>query len=593
LRTIGRMHSGVTAAQAEAEASAIAGQLRSEFQEFATEGLDLQIVNLHQDAVRGIQPTLAALFWGVGLILLIACANVANLLLARAIVRQREITLRTALGASRSRIIRQLVTESVFLSCLGGIAGLAIDWWILAVLLALRPANIARSHAIRLDLESAGFAFAVAVVTGVVFGFAPVFASRKINLMETLKQGGGANTAGRNYSQRALVVAEVALGLVLLIGATLMARTFSKLVNVNPGFRSDHVLTFQIALPSVRYPTDKSRQNYYRETQKAISALPGVESVGASSHLPFDDYPNWYEYYWPEGATPQQQNTTMADHRAILPGYFRSLGATLIAGRDFDAFDNSGNRNVAILDDSLARQTWPGQSAIGRKLNVVFIHNGSFDRTWAEIVGVVKHIKYEDLTMDVRGQVYVPFAQSARELLGFTVRTDSDPRSLVDPIRWELDKLDKDVPMAKVRPLEDYVAQARARTRFAATLSSLLAGIALLITALGVYAVASFAVAQHMRESGIRMALGARRADLLALFVRQGMIPVGLGLGLGLLLGFGLEPRLAGLLFQVSPLDVPTFAAASIFLFTVGLLACYVPARRAASCDPCVALRHE
>jgi putative ABC transport system permease protein len=593
LRAVGRLRPGVTIAQAQAEASGIARQLQSEFTEFSSQGMDLQIVKLHQDAVREIRPTLLALLAGVGMILLIACANVANLLLARATVRQKEITLRSALGATRSRIIRQLLTESVLLSSLGAIAGLAIGRWGLGVLLALRPANLARLSTIRLDGASLAFTAVAGLFTGVVFGLAPVFASRKINLMETIKEGGGSNTRGTYYSRSALVVAEVALGLVLLVGASLMTRTFAKLVNVNPGFRSTHVLTFQIALPEARYRTDKSRQNYYREAEKKISSLPGVQSVGASSHLPFDDYPNWYEYYWPEGATAQEQNTTMADQRAILPGFFQTLGATIVAGRDFNDFDDSTHPNVVIVDDFLAWRTWPGENPLGKKLNVAFIHNGSFDRAWAEVVGIVKHIKYQDLTTETRGQAYVPFAQSAREQLGFAVRTDTNAQSLIGPIRLELDKLDKDVPMAKARPLDDYLAQARAKTRFASTLSALLAGIAFLIATLGIYAVTSFAVAQHTREVGIRMALGAQRTDVLKMILREGMVPVILGVGLGLLVGFGVMPRLASLLFQVSPLDFPTFGGVSIFLFGIGLLACYVPARRAMRVDPMVALHYE
>lgn len=593
VRVMGRLRPGVTLAQAQAESSGIAGQLRAEFAEFSKQNIEHRVVSLREDAARDIRPTLVALFGAVAMIVLIACANVANLLLARGNRRRREITLRFSLGATRSRIVRQLLTESVLLSVLGGIAGLLLGWWGLQALLALRPANIARVRSVHLDLASLGYAFAVTLMVGVLFGLAPAFASRRIRATEAIQEGGRTATSGRQFSQRLLIVGEVALGLVLLIGAALMTRTFAKLVNVDPGFHADGVITFQIALPGARYKTDVEAKTFFRELEKKISALPGAVSVGAASHLPFDDFPNWYEYYWREGASAQEETSVMADHRTILPGFLESMGATMLAGRTFTDTDDPTHPNVIVVDDTLARRTWPNESALGKKLNVGFIHNGSFDRAWAEVVGVVKHVRYSSLMAEGRGQVYVPYFQSAREQLAFTVRTQGDPRALLASIRQQLDTLDKDLPLSKVRPLEAYLTQARAATRFATIVAASLAALALLLTALGVYAVTAYAVSRRTREVGIRMALGAQRGAILKLVLRQGMLPVLFGVGIGLLLGFGLMPLLAGLLFGVGPADLPTFGVTSAFLMAVGLAACYVPARRAMRVDPIVALRYE
>jgi predicted permease len=593
LRVIARLRPGVTPTQAQSELEAIAGELRSQFTEFATQATTMQLAPLHQDSVREVRTMLFSLFGGVSMILLIACVNVANLLLARATARRKEITLRAALGAARSRIIRQLLTESLLLSFAGAAAGIGIAWTTLQLLLALRPGSVARLQMIHLDLASFGFACAAAILTGILFGLAPVLASSKLNLVETLKEGSRGVSSSKHFPQRALVVSEVALGLVLLIGATLLVQTFVRLVNTSPGFQPGNSLTFQVAPVGPRYKTDADAQNFFLQLEKRIVALPGVQAVGASSHLPFDDYPNWYEYYWREGAPASEQTNLMADHRAVLPGYFAALGAKFVSGRDFTEADNSSHPNVIVVDDSLARQAWPGENPLGRKLNVSFIHSGSFDRTLAEVIGVVKHVRYEDPMREVRGQVYVPYAQSARENLGFVVRSEGDSATLIGPIRRELDQLDKDIPMAKVRPLSAYVAQARAATRFATLVAASLAALALLLAALGIYAVSSYAVAQRTTEMGIRMALGADRHQLLRFILRQEVEPVLLGIATGLLLAWRLTPLLSSLLFGVSPFDPLTFLAIAAFLAAVGALACYAPARRATRIDPLIALRYE
>ncbi|MGH9703590.1 MAG: ABC transporter permease, partial [Candidatus Acidiferrales bacterium] len=410
IRMIGVLAPGVTPQQAQAEVAGVAAQLRSEFTDFSEEKMDLNVALLHSDTVKNVRPALVALFAGVGLVLLVACANVANLLVARANERQKEFNLRRALGASSGRIIRQLLTESIVLGILGGAAALAVGWWSLHWLLALRPQGIARMGSIEFDGSVFAFDCMLSLLTGILFGLAPALGASKTDLAAALKEGGRTAGAGKQRFRSALIACEVALGFVLLISAGLMIRTFTRLLQVNPGFNSAHVLTFQLSLPGKRYPQDHSRINLLRQLEKNISSLPGVQSVSATSHLPFDDdLPNWYSYYWPEDAPKQDQNTVMADQCAILPGFFKSMGATLIEGRDFNEFDEASHPHVVIVDDTLAHRAWPNQSALGKKLMIEIMLNQEFSQTPAEIVGVVKHVQIHSLTNQVREQIYVPY----------------------------------------------------------------------------------------------------------------------------------------------------------------------------------------
>jgi putative ABC transport system permease protein len=591
IRTFGRLRSGVTFPQAQAEAENIAAQLRAEFNEYSELNLGLQVVPLQGDVVRNVRPALLALFGGVGLVLLIACANVANLLLSRATGRQKEITVRTALGAAPSRIIRQLLTESIFLSVLGGAAALVVGSWALKWLLALQPEGVLHLSSIELNFAVFGFTLAISVASGILFGLVPALEATRANLVESLREGGRTTTAGKRRFPGLLVVCQVALGFVLLTGAGLMMRTFAALLRVDPGFDSSHVLTFQISLPSVRYPKPELAVTFVRELQRRLSALPGVQSAGAVSHLPFDDdLPNWYSYYWRDGAPQQEQNTRMADHRSVLPGFFDSQSVAFVAGRNFDVSDEVSNRRVVIVDDTLAQQIWPNSSAVGKKLN---IENGLFVRDVAEVVGVVKHLQYHSLANQVRPQLFLPYPLAVRTNMAFVVRTTVAPQLLVEPIRQEVAKLDKDLPVAKIRPMEDYILKARTETLFITTLSGVLAGIALLLSSIGIYGVTSSAVLRRTNEIGIRMALGAQPPDVLNMVIRQSMMPVLFGALLGLVLSLAFTPLLGKLLFGVRPADPATFAVCSLVLFLAGLLACYIPARRATRVDPMVALRYE
>ncbi|HEY4817858.1 MAG TPA: ABC transporter permease [Candidatus Acidoferrum sp.] len=591
IRVIGRLRKGVAIPQAQAELDSIATQLRSEFTVFSEQALGLQVVPLHGDVVRNVRPALLTLFGGVSLVLLIACANVANLLLSRANERQREITLRTAVGAARGRVIRQLLTESILLSCLGGAAALLLGSWAMNLLLSLRPAGMEGLVATAFNLPVFGFTLALSVLAGILFGLAPALGTTKLNLVDSLKEGGRTVTAGRQRIRNVLVAAEVALGFVLLVGAGLLLQTFASLLRVNPGFNAQHVMTVRLSASGVKYQTPESAIHFFRELQKNLSATNGIDSVGVISHLPFDDtLPNWYSYYWPEGAPKPEQNTVMADHRSILPGYFASLGAQFVAGRDFDPIDAQENRPIAVVDDSVAARAWPRGSAIGKKLNV---ENGNFVRDTVEVVGVVRHLQSHSLTDPVRGQIYLLYPRAVRAHMALTVRSNIDPHTLVGLIRREVANLDKDMPVYGILPMNDYVEKARRPARFTSTLAGIMAVIAVLLACTGIYGVASYSVLQRTGEIGVRMALGARRGEIFAMIMRQGMLPVTTGVLVGLGLSLVLTPLLSRLLFGVRGGDSVTIAATGVLLLGVGVLACYLPARRATRLDPVAALRYE
>jgi predicted permease len=593
LRSIGHLQPGATFEQAQAEAHSIADQLRSENTIDAKQGLDFQILPFQADSVRKIRPAVMALFGGVGLVLLIACVNMANLLLSRGQLRQREIALRSALGAARGRLIRQLLTESILLSSLGGAAGLALGWVGTHWLLALRPESLAALETVSFDFTVLGYAFLLSLIAGVLFGVAPAMGLSRIGPMETLKSSGKGTISGSGRISTLLVTAEVALGFVLLIASGLLIRTFVRLLDVSTGFQSSHVLTFQITPPGSRYDKDELRVRLIHDLWKNLSAIPGVESAGGANYLPLDGQLSWYSYYWPEGAPIPEQYKLLAEHRAIMPGYFRSLGVPIIAGRDFDESDDMTRRRVAIIDQALADRLWPNQSALGKPLNVEAFARGDFFRATAEVIGVVGHMKYLLLTDDGRPQVYQPYAQAAREHFGFTVRTTGPPQALVAAVRGELNKLDPDIPIAKILPMDEYVRQARAATRFTMLLAGALAALALILACIGIYGVTSYSVSQRRNEMGIRIALGAQRRDILKLVLTHGMGSVLAGVLIGLILSLLLMPAIAGLLFGVRPMDMLTYAAVALFLSGVALLACYLPARRAMRVDPMTALRYE
>jgi predicted permease len=586
LRTIGRLRPEANFVQAQSEFDGIAAQLRRTVPAFDDEKFSLHVARLQDDDTRNVRRTLLLLFGGVAFVLLIACANVANLLLARSSYRLRETTIRLAIGAARGRVLRQLLTESVVLGLTGGVAAIGVGWLALKGLLALRPESLLRLGAIHLSPAVFAYTLGISIFTGVVFGLAPAFTASHVDLLGALKSGARISGTGGKLARAALIAAEVALSFVLLAGTGLLVRTFLAVLNVDPGFQPENVLTFT---------TSPGDYNFVHRLQQGLLTIPGVQSASLVSHLPLDDsYPNWYDAYYPEGTPPSQQSTLQADDRSILPGYFQTIGATLIAGRDFTEADDAAHQHVAIIDDELAKETWPGQDPLGRRLNISDSPKGfyQFERDWVVVVGVVKHVQYHSLTIMVRPQIYVPF-QLAPRPASFVVRASAPLADMASPIRVEVSRVDKNAPVARLIALNELVNQARAQNRFVAFLAGALAGTALLLACIGIAGVTAFSIAQRTSEIGIRMALGASPKEILRMIIGQNLGPVIAGLLAGLALSFALTPLLQSLLFGVRPGDPSTLGSLSAFLLLVGILACYFPALRATRIEPTTALRYE
>ncbi|HEX8766514.1 MAG TPA: ABC transporter permease [Candidatus Acidoferrum sp.] len=596
LGMIGRLRQGVTVAEAQSEAEPIATQLRSEAKEYGDQSLHLTVASLQADDVRLVQPALLSLFAAVGLVLLVACANVANLLLARSDGRRQETALRAAMGAERARIARQFLTENLLLGCLGGTVGLGIGWAALKWILALQPEGISRLITVRLDGWVLGFTLVLSLLTGILFGLAPALSVARRDLVEVLKESGKTSTAGNPWLRQFLIASEVALGCILLVGTGLMVRTFSSLLRVDPGFHPENVITFQLAFSGQRYRTIGSMTNFLKELRNNLAALPGTQAVGGVSHLPLDEGKgNWYSYYWADGAPAEQQNTIMADHRSTLPGYFRSLGATMLEGREFEDTDDAAHMHVAVVDDSVAEQLWPGQDALGKKISVEDSPTGpfQFERESVVVVGVVKHIQSHTLTSKGRGQIYLPVPLAPRPVYSIIVRTSEPLETFRAYALQAVRKFDKDMPISNLLPQRDYVDKARAQTRFVTVLAGALGALALFLACIGIYGVTSYSVAERKREIAIRIAVGANSADVRTLVLRQSGTPVLVGVVGGLAMAAALTPLLSGLLFGVRPNDPLTYVLISLVLPAVGALACYIPARRATKVDPMMALRCE
>src|SRR5438067_4540454 len=585
LRLVGRLRPGSNIARAQAEADSIATQITSFDGNSGISNFRLYVYSLQAEDVREVRGTLLFLFGGVALVLLIGCTNVANLLMARATQRLRETTVRVALGASRGRLVRQLLTESLLLGFLGAVLALGIGWAAVRAILAVRPPSLANLGEVQLDLRVLAFTFAVAIVTSALFGLAPMITVNRFDLVQNLKEATRpAGWTGRRWNS-VLVSAEVALGFVLLIGTGLLMRTFVNILRVDPGFRAENVFTFQLPPPNYEM---------LRQLQQNLRALPGVESVSAVSHIPLEDTANWYDYYWKQGTPTELRSTVYADHRSILPGYFSTIGATLLHGRDFMEADNAAHEHVIIIDDLLAHELWPDGDAIGKKLNISDSPSGpyQFQRDWAVVVGVVRHIQCHSLTAIVRPQIYVPF-QLAPRPMAIVIRTAGNVSGLTDAARKQVALLNKNMPVSRVAPLTDYVERARSESRFASLLAISLSAIALLLACIGIYGVLSYSVAQRTSEIGVRMAIGARRVDIMRMVLADGFASVLLGLTGGFLLSLVLTPLLAGLLFGVKPGNPANYVLIVAIVLLVSALASFLPAQRAMQIDPLTALRHE
>jgi putative ABC transport system permease protein len=586
-----RLKPNVTLDQAQAEMSLIANDLATQYPE-ANTGLNIVPVSTHERLVGKVRPALLVLLGAVALVLLIACANVANLLLARASVRQKEIAIRTAIGATRWRVVRQLLTESLLLSILGGAAGVLLAFWAIELLISSNPANLPRVAEIGLDKFVLLFTLGLTTLTGVFFGLAPALQASKTDLNESLKDGMRESSGGikRNRTRSALVISEIALSLILLVGATLLFQSLRRILAVSPGFEPNNVLTADVSVSSAKYPEKEQRAAFYREALERIAALPGVESAGIVYPLPlggsFESYT--FDIAGQPPFPPGQQPS--ADRRIISPDYFRTMSTPVRKGRAFAAQDQATAPAVMIVNDTFARRFFPGEEVIGKRI----IPGEGRQPVTREIVGVVGDVRHAGLDVDPTPEYYIPYEQASVDDMTVVARTiTGNPTTMATPLRDVIRAMDKEQPVYNIRPLTQLVTESLAQRRFNMVLLGGFALLALVLAGIGIYGVMSYSVAQRTREIGVRIALGAQSRDVLKMVLSHALGLTAIGLALGLVGAFALTRFLVTLLFEVKPTDLTTFVIVSIVLGGVAIAACLIPARRATKVDPMVALRYE
>ncbi len=587
---VGRLREGATREQAQAQVERIAASLSAENQVRATAGYAVRVDELATEVTAHVRPVLMALFGAVVFVLLIACANVANLLLVRASGRDRELAVRAALGGSRGRLIRQMLIESGLLAFAGAAVGLLLAAGGISLLLALRPAELPRIDSVGIDSTVLLFTVLSACGAAFLFGILPALQSSRVDLSDALKERGaaGAGTA-RRLVRNGVVVVEVAMSLVLLIGAGLMARSFVELSRVSPGYEPDGLLTFTAAPPPARYPEAQDRVRFNVELQRRLEGLPGVQRAASAFPMPLSGTP-FNGRYGPEEALTDPEAFGQAAYRVVLPGYFETLGTRVLAGRTFSEADNQDSAAVVVVDEKLAAELWPETSAIGQRFLIRAI---TPEPQWVEVIGVVEHQRADDLAAEGLETVYFTDKYVGSFAGSWAVRVERDPLALSSAIRTEVAEMDPDIPVADLRLMESDVAEAMAPTRFALTLIGIFGLIALVLASVGLYGVLSFVVRQRTAEIGVRMAFGAGADTILKLVVRQGLTLAGAGVAVGLVAAFAVTGVMESLLVGVSPTDPMTFGAISGLFVSVAVLACVVPARRATRVDPVTALREE
>ena len=591
---LARIKPGVSLPQARRDMEAVSKSIIDQNRAYPYErfGFALMLRPLLEETVGDVKTSLWILMGAVGFVLLLVCANVAGLLLVRSTARQKEIAVRVALGAGIRRITRQLLTESLLLSLLGGFLGLLLTPLLLRVIVTLSTTALPRVVSTGIDVGALLFTFAVAVGTGILFGLAPALEASRGVQYQILKEGGRSGTEGRasHRLRRFFVSAEAALAVLLLAGSGLLLRSFVKLLDVDPGFRAAGVLTAQIALPTAKYAKPEQARAFFDELISRVQQLPGVQAAGAVSILPLSGTGNSGTTTVDSRAVAPQDASPEADWRVVTPGFFQAMGVSLISGRYFDARDSDTAAPVAIIDETMARTYWPNEDPIGKR-----IKRGGMESTmpWMTIVGVVRHVRYRTLEARSRIQLYWPEAQRPTNFMGLAIRTAADPMSLAPAVQKTVLEIDPQQPVDRVLTMEQVMADSLARRRLTLTLLAAFAGGAILLAALGIYGVTAYMVTQRQQEIGLRMALGASRTDVLGLVVGQGMSLMLAGLGAGLVLSLGLTWVLGSLLFSVRPYDPMSLAAAAGALALVALIACSLPAWRATRVDPLVALRYE
>lgn len=594
LRLVARLKTGATLQQANAEVASIAQRLAAEYPK-TNEGLNFIVNSLHKDYVGELRSPILIMFAAVGLVLLIACANVANLLLAQATTRRREIAIRIALGARRWTIVRQLLIESLLIATAGGVLAVLGALWGVQALAQMVPDSLSKLQNVGVDARVLLFTFGVSVLTALVFGGVPALLAARAKPGETLSDvardtAGG--TAGRHV-RRMLVVSEVALAVVLLVGAGLLIRTFQLLRQVNTGFSTDNVLTMKMVLPMPKYAKPEVRRAFYDEVLRKVNEVPGMESAGMITFLPLS-FNGMNFSFSVEGQTqPSDMKLPFALYRVVSPDYFRTMGITLQRGRFFDTHDSADSQPVIVISRQLAEQYWPGQDPTGKRMKVGPVDSPN---PWLTVVGVVSDVRQAGLYGDPRMDMYAPYAQDRRAFIAprdLVLRTKGETASVAAAVRQAVWSVDKDQPVTNVRTMDQVFAAAISQERFQALLLGLFAALALILACVGLYGVISYAVAQRTHEIGVRMALGAQPGDVLKLVLRQGMGLTIAGLVVGIAIGAVATRVLSDMLFGVTPRDPLTFIGVPALLLLVAFLACYIPARRATRIDPLVALRYE
>jgi putative ABC transport system permease protein len=601
LRIFGRLKEGVTLKQAQSEMDTIAGRLAQAHPD-TNANLGAVVVPLHQKVVGNVSQTLFILLGAVGFVLLIACANIGNLLLARASARHKEIAIRLALGATRIRLVRQLLTESFLLAIVGGGVGLLLALWCVDLLVAGLPADILpRQQAIGVEARVLAFTLLLSVVTAILFGLVPALGASRPDLNQTLKEGGRAVGGGaRGHRLRGLlVVSEVALALVLLIGAGLMIKSFARLQTIDPGFDAAGVLTMTVSVAGTKQAPGPQRIAFFDQAMKSIEALPGVESASAVNHLPLaGDIWNWS--FGIEGrAVPTPAERPRAAYRVARTGYFHTMGIELVGGRDFSEQDNQQAPGVVVINETMARRHWPGEDAVGKRIKLGATESPN---PWLSVVGVVKDVRQQSWTEEPANEMYLPYLQSPNYLnnpsphfsyLTIVVRTSADPARLASAVRNAVWAIEPNAPVSSVATMERVISDEVWQPRFSMMLLGGFALVAMLLAGVGIYGVISYSVTERTHELGVRLALGAQRRDVQRLVIKQGMKLALAGVGVGLTAALAMTRVMQTLLFQVSTTDPATFIVIPLILTGVALGASFIPARRASRVDPMVALRYE
>ncbi|HEX2270572.1 MAG TPA: ABC transporter permease, partial [Pyrinomonadaceae bacterium] len=587
---IGRLKSHTPLAQAQAELDTINQRLAQNYAQ-TNSGWTVRVTELRERLVGELRTSLLILLGAVAAVLLIACANIANLLLARAAYRQKEIAVRTALGASRARVVRQLLTESVLLSTISGIAGLGLSVWFLKFLIAITPENTPRLEEIAIDWRVFLFALSVTILAGLLFGLVPALHMSRPDLNETLKESGrqGSLSGRRNRAGSALIVSEIAISFMLLVCAGLLIKSFVRLRQIDPGFNSENVLAMRLTLLPGKYPQGEPRAQIYQQVINQVKATPGVQSAGAVMSLPLGgDTFIVGRSIIPEGRPATTDEETNGQYLAVHGDYFQALSIPLIAGRLFDERDNLQATKVVIVNQKLARELWPNEDPIGKRFTIW--RDEKFPR---QVVGVVGDTK-QSLDKDPGNQMYVPYAQDPTwSSLSLVARTAGEPTAMAGAVREAIRSVDKTIPTYNLKTMDDVVSTSAAPRRLPMMLLSVFAGVAMLLAMLGIYGITSYYVTQRTHEIGVRMALGAQIVDVLKLVLRRAMLLALVGVGIGIAGAVAVTRYLTTLLFGVQPIDVITFGGVALALMVVALIACLVPARRAAKIDPLIALRYE